>query len=94
MALNWKSVKSEHIAQACELLLRGEHKRRTPPKGIFVSYKDSALPAKHVLRLGYCIANNIPPSTALKFSSGDGTIKLLRSLGFEAGRQTLDRPAD
>jgi hypothetical protein len=86
MSLNWSTVKAEHVTKACEMLLGGENKPRAKAKGIFLRYKGQQLPAKHIARLAYCLANNLPPSTSLKFSSGDGVLNLLRKLGFEATR--------
>ena len=50
------------------------------------------LPAKAVLRLAYCLANNIRSEERLKFASGENSIKLLRSLGFQAERLQIDNP--
>lgn len=99
MALNWTSVKAEHVAKACELLQSGAHRPRAPAKGIVLTYQDSEFPAKHALRLAYCMANKLPLTAEVKFASGDGTIKLLRSLGFVAERkvqptETAMRPQD
>lgn len=88
MGLNWKSIKPEHITAACEMLLSGATVPRANAKGIFVTFRGNKLPAKHVLRLAYCVANDMPLTSKLKFSSGDGTINLLRSHGFEASRET------
>jgi hypothetical protein len=41
---------------------------------LIVIYKDSQLPAKIILRLAYCLANNIPSDTKLKFSSGEARV--------------------
>jgi hypothetical protein len=87
MALNWTSVKAEHVAKACEVLQSGVHRPRAPAKGIVLLYQDSEFPAKHALRLAYCIANRMPLTAEIKFASGEGTIKLLRSLGFAAERK-------
>jgi hypothetical protein len=86
VALNWSTVKPEHVKRACELLLKGEQQPRITAKGIFVVYESQQLPAKHVVRLAYCFANNLSPSTALKFSSGEGIANLLRRLGFAVER--------
>ena len=85
MGLNWKSVKAIHVTQACETLLKSAGPR-AKPQGLIVTYKDKQLPAKVILRMAYCLANNIPSETKLKFSSGEGTIHRLRSLGFQAER--------
>jgi hypothetical protein len=86
VALKWSTVKPEHVTKACETLLRGEQRPRAKAKGIFVAYKGHSLPGKHVARLAYCFANNLPPNTVLKFSSGDGVVNLLNKLGFSAQR--------
>lgn len=85
MALDWKSVTAAHVSQACEALLHPAG-GAAPPRGLIVNYKDSKLPAKAVLRLAYCLANNIPAETKLKFSSGEASLQRLRALGFQAER--------
>ena len=87
MALNWNSVRSEHVAQACEQLRSSTKTARGKAKGIFVIYQDETLPAKRVLRLAYCIANRLPVTSQVKFTSGDSTLNLLRKLGFSAERR-------
>ena len=82
MALNWSTVKREHVTRACEMLVLGEHRPRVQAKGIFVAFSGQRLPAKQALRLAYCLANNIPLDADLKFSSGEGTVKRLQRLGF------------
>lgn len=86
MALDWKTVKAEHVAKACELAASGESLPRPKAKGIFVIRNGERLPAKHVLRLAYCVAHGLPLSTPLKFSSGESTVSRLRSLGFDVDR--------
>ena len=87
MSLNWKTVGASDVEQACGLVESGQQATRTPAKGIFLIRNGQPLPAKHVLRLAYCIANKLPLDAKLKFSSGDGTINRLRSLGFEVERR-------
>jgi hypothetical protein len=84
VGLRWSSVQREHVVQACESLLLGNH--RPTAKGLCVLYKDRHLPAKQVLRVAYCLANSLPVDTNLKFASGEGTLGRLRSLGFQAER--------
>ena len=83
--MNWSSVKAQHVSQACELLAKSAHPN-PKPGGLIVSHKNRQLPAKAVLRLAYCIANDIPRETKLKFASGETSLQLLRSLGFHAER--------
>ena len=59
---------------------------------LIVTHRGKHLPAKAVLRLAYCFANNIRPEEQLKFASGENSIKLLRSLGFQAERLQIDNP--
>jgi hypothetical protein len=90
MGLNWKSVQAVHVSQACETLLRSTDTRSTP-RGLIVTYREKQLPAKTILRMAYCLANNIPSETKLKFSSSESSLQLLRSLGFQADRlQAID----
>ena len=86
MSLKWASVKPEHVTEACELLLRGAHDPHVGAKGIFLIFKDQRLPAKHVARLAYCIANDLPLDTRIKFSSGQGLVNLLENRGHEVTR--------
>ena len=83
--MDWSSVKAQHVSQACELLAKSADfgvKRR----GLIVAYENQQLPAKAVLHLAYCIANDIPHETKLKFASSETSLQLLRSLGFRAER--------
>jgi len=93
VALDWSTIKREDVIGACELLLRGEQRPRVQAKGIFLVFQNERLPAKHALRLAYCLANKIPLSSTLKFSSGEGIIKVLRSLGFSVERSRDREPA-
>jgi hypothetical protein len=84
MALNWKSVSAEHVREA---LLMVSAKRSTDlTAGIVILDQGRRLPAKEVLRTAYQLANRLPSDSKLKFSSGDGTLNILRNLGFEAER--------
>ena len=88
MALNWSSIKREHVAQACEFLLKGEHRSSNSAKGLFLVFQNHHLSAKHVTRLAYCFANNLPIDTKVVFSSGEGTLRRLRELGFTVERMS------
>ena len=59
---------------------------RTASSGLVVWHNQQPLPAKEVVRVAYRLANNLPPSQEVRFSSGDATIRLLESLGFQAER--------
>ena len=91
MGLNWKSITANHVTEACEALLSSPS-ARAKPRGLIVTYKGNQLPAKIVLRMAYRIANSVPSETQLKFSSGEGSLQLLRSLGFQAERLQDDDP--
>jgi hypothetical protein len=84
MALNWKSVTAEHVRQACRRV--SDASRTVKSSGIIVWDGDRSLSAKEVLRVAYRLANGLPDSTELRFSSGDGSISILRRLGFRAER--------
>lgn len=86
MALDWSTVKPEHVARACELLAAGQHIPRVQAKGLFVVFGHENLPAKQVMRLAYCLANNMPLNATPKFASGEATLNLLRGLGFSVTR--------
>ena len=91
MGLNWKSVKAIHVTKACEAFLKSAGPA-TKPRGLIITYKGKQLPAKVILRMAYCLANNIPSETKLKFSSGEGSLQLFRSLGFRAERLQTNNP--
>ena len=91
MGLDWKSVKAIHVTQACEAHLNSAG-LGAKPRGLIVTYREKRLPAKAILRMAYCLANNIPSETKPKFSSGEGSLQLLRSLGFRAERLQSDHP--
>jgi hypothetical protein len=85
VALNWKSVSAEHVRAAiAEVAAARTHDRAT---GLVLLDGDRALPAKEVLRTAYRLANKLPAESAVKFSSGDGTLNILRQLGFTAERR-------
>jgi hypothetical protein len=91
MKLNWKSVQAAHVNQACEALFNSRV-LENKPRGLVVIYKDRRFPAKTVLRMAYCLANNIPLETKLKFASSEGSLQLLRTLGFRAERLEITTP--
>jgi hypothetical protein len=84
MALNWKSVRAEHVHQACQRLSAARVAR--PPTGIVIWYEEQPLRAKEVLRIAYRLANRLPETADLRFSSGDGTLRFLNELGFRVER--------
>ena len=85
MALNWSSVKPEHVKKACDLL-KGRKSTGRMPSGLVVHHEGLILPAKEVLRLAYRLANGLADDERLIFSSGDATLNRLRKLGFSAER--------
>jgi hypothetical protein len=84
MALNWKSVSAEHVREA--LLIVSAKRATDLAAGIVILDRGRRLPAKEVLRTAYQLANQLPRDAKIKFSSGDGTLNVLRNLGFEAER--------
>jgi hypothetical protein len=92
MGLNWKSIKADHVSEACEALLKSKGPM-PKPRGLVVTYKDKQLPAKTVLQVAYRLANNLPSDAKLKFASSEGSLQLLRSLGFQAERLQNTHPA-
>jgi hypothetical protein len=89
MPLNWNTVTAEHVRRACDLVASGQNPPRAKAKGLFITYQDRDLPAKHVLRLAYLLANHLPLESEVRFASGEGTIKLLRGLGFTVARGVM-----
>lgn len=86
MGFDWSTVQRQHVVRACELVLAGEHRPRVSAKGLFVVFQEQRLPAKHIARLAYCLASNLPLDTNLKFASGEGTLSLFQKLGFNVAR--------
>ena len=84
MALNWSSVRAEHVQKACDIV-RAENKS-AKSSGLYVVIEHDRFPAKKVVKLAHCFANSLPVDSQLKFSSGDGTMKLLNRLGFTTER--------
>jgi hypothetical protein len=91
MTLNWKSVRSEHISRACDLVAA---ERLSAISGIVVWHNQQPLPAKQVLRIAYRLANDLPENREVRFSSGDPTLRLLDALGFRAERINAKRAKD
>ena len=89
MPLNWDSVTAEHVRRACDLVVSGQQPPRAKAKGLFITYQGHVLPAKHVLRLAYLLANHMSLESDVRFASGEGTIKLLRGLGFTVARGAM-----
>ena len=85
MALNWKSVSAEHVRAAIAIVDASRSSKRA--SGLVLLDGDRVLPAKEVLRTAYRLANKLPAESAVKFSSGDGTLNTLRQLGFSAERR-------
>lgn len=85
MALDWETVKAEHVQAACERLARTW--ARPEMAGLVVWFDDQALPAKQVLKVAYRIANGLPEDAEVKFSSGDTMLGRLNRLGFRAERR-------
>lgn len=93
MGLDWKSVTSVHVREACEAYLNsGGSKPKV--RGLVIRYEERLLPAKTILRIAYCLANNMPPEKELKFSSSEGSLRLLRSLGFQTERLQAIQPVE
>ena len=85
MALNWKSIRAEHVKESIRRVAGQSKRDRTT--GLVIVADDRRLPAKEVLRIAYRIANNLPDSAQVKFSSGEGTLSVLRQLGFVVERR-------
>jgi hypothetical protein len=94
LALNWESVNAADVRRACEMIADGQHRPRAGAKGIFVTWQGKLLPAKHVLRVAYLLANRMSPNAPLKFASGEGTILRLRKLGFDVSRTSTKANGD
>ena len=87
MAINWNTVRADHVVQAFDLVSADAKTRHQRVTGIFVRSGDDLLPAKQVIRIAYLVANNLPLDTKLKFTSGEGTVNRLRDLGFHVERR-------
>ena len=84
VALNWKSVTADHVREALRHVLASRTTNRA--SGLIVIEGGRAVSAKEVLRVAYRIANQLPADAEIRFSSGDGTLNVLRNLGFTASR--------
>jgi hypothetical protein len=84
MALNWSTVKSEHVETSFDVL-KGRAKLMKH-RGLVVRHQGLVLPAKEVLRVAYRLANGLPDNAEVKFSSGDSMLNKLRRLGFDVER--------
>jgi hypothetical protein len=85
VALNWKSIRAEHVKESIRRVAGQSKRDRTT--GLVIVADGRRLPAKEVLRIAYRIANNLPDSAQVKFSSGEGTLSVLRQLGFVVERR-------
>lgn len=85
MALDWETVKAEHVQAACERLASTWGGREMG--GLVVWFNDQMLPAKQVLKAAYRLANGLPDDAPIKFSSGDTMLNRLNRLGFRAERR-------
>jgi hypothetical protein len=85
MALDWETVKAEHVQAACERL--APTLARNEMGGLVVWCGDKMLPAKQVLKTAYRIANGWPDEADVRFSSGDTMLNRLQRLGFRAERR-------
>ena len=90
MAFDRSKITRDYVSKACELLVCGEHPARTQAKGLFIIFNGQRLPAKHVIRLAYCLANGLAIGSQPKFASGQGTLDFLRRLGFTVERTAVD----
>ena len=68
------------------MVAAGQHSPRAGAKGIFIAWQGKPLPAKHVLRLAYLLANRMDANSPLKFASGEGTVLRLKKLGIDVRR--------
>ncbi len=84
VALNWKSVTADHVREALRLVLASRATNRV--SGLILIEGDRTVSAKEVLRVAYRIANKLQSDADIKFSSGDGTLNILRNLGFNVTR--------
>jgi hypothetical protein len=84
MALNWNSVKREHVEKACTQVAAADTTKRAAR--LVLWHDERPLPAKEVMRVAYRLANALPSDAELRFSSGDATIHVLQRLGFRAER--------
>jgi hypothetical protein len=90
VALKWSSVSAQDVERACAQVA-GRAKDKA--SGIVVWSGGRALPAKEVLRVAYRLANHLPDTAELRFSSGDASIGALRRLGFRAERLGASKAA-
>ncbi len=86
MALKWDTIRTEHVARACELVAADKQTLRGRTTRIVLAFRGQRLPAKEVLRTAYLLANRLPLDAPLRFASGESTVQRLRRLGFAVER--------
>jgi len=91
MAIKWNSIGTDHVTRAFELLAKDSVNHNRGGRSLFVTHQGLSLPAKDVMRLAYLLANRLPPDTKVKFSSGEGIMARLTSLGFAVERRGVAR---
>ena len=89
MAIKWSSIGTEHVTRALELLAKDPANRNRGGRSLFVVHQSLSLPAKDVMRMAYLLANKLPTDTKVKFSSGEGIMARLKSLGFAVERREV-----
>jgi hypothetical protein len=85
VAVNWKSISTDHVRESIRRVAAESKKDRE--SGLVILANQRVLSAKEVLRMAYRIANNLPEDAPIKFSSGEGTLSVLRELGFSVERR-------
>jgi hypothetical protein len=85
MALKWSSVTAVHVERACATI-RARARFREKTVGLILYHGAHQFSAKEVLGEAYRMANGLPPDSAVRFSSGEPTLRVLRKLGFRADR--------
>jgi hypothetical protein len=93
VALNWKSVTAEHVREAMQHVGASKAKKNGMSRLVLID-GSRMYSAKEVLRVAYRLANKLPRDSVVKFSSGDGTLNVLRKLGFVAKRLTTESGAE
>lgn len=86
MRLSWKTIEKHHVAEACKLLAAKASRHSHKSQRLVVRVDECLLPAKDVARVAYLLSVNQPLDSSVDFTSGEGLLDKLRSLGCDAVR--------
>src|SRR5262249_8371874 len=87
MPINWDSVTSAHVREACRKFDEGAVKCLHPPRNTFLVLEGKHYPAKFIRGVAYELATGIKLNPNVDFSGGAETARFFRKLGFRVDYQ-------